>query len=83
PGPSAPVPPAPGPSDGLTRTGDDIANLQWQEDPAMPGWLTARDPARGLTFYVDPDIPDIIIIITDSGEWYGYSSTTGLVSLDV
>ncbi|NMC88133.1 MAG: hypothetical protein GYA64_00580 [Methanomicrobiales archaeon] len=83
PGPSAPVPPAPGPSDGLTITGDDIANLQWQEDPAMPGWLTARDPARGLTFYVDPDIPDIIIIITDSGEWYGYSSTTGLVSLDV
>ena len=76
-----PVPPTPAPPDDLSITADDIANLQWQQDPTMPGWLTARDPARGLTFFRDPDIPDITMIMTDRGEWYGYSPLTGLISL--
>lgn len=78
--PKPPVHPTPVPDD-LTITAADIANLQWQEDPVMPGWLTARDRARGLTFYKDPGTPDIIMIMTDKGEWYGYSSMTGLVPL--
>jgi hypothetical protein len=73
-----PVPPAP-PADGLTITADDIANLQWQDDPLMPGWLTAKDPARGLTFYKDPGTPDLILIMTANGEWYGYSVSTGML----
>ncbi|WP_332449723.1 TolB family protein [Methanoculleus sp.] len=71
------------PVDGLTITAADIANLQWQEDPAIPGWSSARDQARGLTFYQDPGTPDIILIMTDGGEWYGYSSMTGLVPLNM
>ena len=83
PGPITPGPVTPGPvtpsTGGLTITPDDIANLQWQEDPVMPGWLTAKDPARGLTFIRDPNTPDIILIQTTSGEWYGYSVSTGML----
>jgi hypothetical protein len=45
----------------------------------MPGWLTAKDPARGLTFYKDPGTPDLILIMTANGEWYGYSVSTGML----
>jgi hypothetical protein len=61
----------------LTITPEDIAGLQWQEAPGMPGWLMATDPARGLTFYMDQNNPDLIVIITPSGEWYGYQVSTG------
>ncbi len=83
PGPTASAPPTSGSTGGLTITAEDLANLQWQEDPTMPGWLTAQDPARGLTFYVDPKVPDVIVITTDRGEWYGYSPITGLIPIDV
>lgn len=70
----------PGSGNGLTITGADIAALQWQESPELPGWLTAEDPERGLTFYMNPNSPDIILIETASGTWYGYSISTGYLT---
>ncbi len=70
----------PGSGNGLTITAAEIAALQWQESPELPGWLTAEDPARGLTFYTNPSSPDIVLIETASGTWYGYSISTGYLT---
>lgn len=71
---------SPGSGDGLTITAAEIAGLQWQQDTSAPGWSIAEDPARGLIFHMDPDEPDVVLIETAGGTWYGYIISIGYLT---